>query len=107
MVKRISILVIILGLVMLYISGISSHEDNNVELDIRIGKMLYITISETDKSYKVLDSTDSYFDLWSTEEKDKLRKYMLEKSINFKPGSYKINQCTTFEEALKIFKFEN
>ena len=69
-----------------------------------IGKTLYVKI---DSNGCDGDEIRKGFELWPKPEKYKLADYLERNNLRIKQGEYKINQTTTFEEAVKIFKFES
>lgn len=70
-----------------------------------IGKNLYMIIDQgqvADHNY--LSSGTAA--LWKKTEREKMAQYMKDNSLKLVAGKYVINQTTTYEEALRIFKFE-
>ncbi|MHB9096051.1 MAG: hypothetical protein ACYC21_15410, partial [Eubacteriales bacterium] len=71
--------------------------------DRGIGKTLYVLVESDNYGSK---SVKDDLTLWSFKEKEKLASYLEDNHLKIKKGKYIINQATTFEEALEIFKFD-
>lgn len=70
------------------------------------GKEIIITVSDEDISdYRFIESS-SVLDLWNEDEKEKLINFMKRNNLKLKSGEYKLNQATTFEKSLEIFRFQ-
>ncbi len=70
---------------------------------IMIGKSLYINIDENE----ICDGNEIMkIELWDKKARSNLSEHMKQNELKLKHGEYKINQATTYEEALKIFEFE-
>lgn len=80
--------------------------DNNIfgEDLVGLGKSLYLDFKNGDiNDYTVIDEIE----LWDETERNKLVNYMKDNNLRIVPGKYVINQGTSFEGALKKFKFES
>lgn len=70
-----------------------------------VGKNPYIVIDQGQiADYNYLSSGTAA--LWKRAEREKMSQYMKDNNFKLVAGKYVINQTTTYEEALKIFKFE-
>lgn len=73
---------------------------------VSIGKTLEVSISKDNvRDYSFVENNIE-LSKWNENEKRKFIKYMKENNLILEPGSYKINQGTTYEKAKEIFKFE-
>lgn len=73
---------------------------------VNLGKTLEISISkDVTRDYTFIENNIELAK-WNDKEKTKFINYMKENTLLLKPGSYKINQGTTFEKAKDIFIFE-
>jgi len=73
---------------------------------VTLGKTLEVSISkDAVRDYSFVEN-DIEFSKWNENEKSKFIKYMKENNLVLEPGSYKINQGTTYEKAKETFKFE-
>lgn len=71
--------------------------------DKGIGKNIQITVDSNSYDSKRVRKE---INLWPNSEKEKFVQYLEKNNLRIKEGMYTINQATTFEEAIKIFKFE-
>lgn len=73
---------------------------------VSIGKTLEVSINKDNvRDYSFVENNIE-LSKWNENEKRKFIKYMKENNLILEPGSYKINQGTTYEKAKEIFKFE-
>lgn len=103
----ISIIVFIFGIAIIYL--FYSVNELGKAFDkagvIGIGKEITIYVGEGDiGDYKFVQESNQ-FELWNDNEKKQLINYMENNNLVLKPGKYKINQATKFENSLEKFRF--
>lgn len=99
--KKIILVVILLGLITLSIKAVSYQVQT---LKDQIGKPLEYQIKPNE--IVDADSVNERFYLWSEPERKKMEKYLRDNKLKIKPGTYVINQYTPFKKAIRVFKFE-
>ncbi|MCL2152619.1 MAG: hypothetical protein FWH57_06635 [Oscillospiraceae bacterium] len=101
----ISAVVIVLMLIIVLIVSIGKNPLMDSD-NTGIGKDLYIKVEEDQiADYSFL--FEEPLSLWKKSEQKKMVEYMKENGLVFSEGEYLINQTTTFEEALEIFRFKS
>lgn len=109
--KAIIIVITVVALIAVF-AGISFYRSvKTFEASLKngIGKNIYITIHQNEiVDYKTLLKSQEKkynFDLWSQKEREKLVEFMKSNNYIIEPGSYVINQASSFENAKNIFRF--
>jgi predicted histidine transporter YuiF (NhaC family) len=75
---------------------------NQVQMSKKLyNRPVHIMITDTSCDFKKVEALR-----WIEEEKMKMVAYMKDKKLRLRHGEYQFKFLTTFEEALKIFKFE-
>jgi hypothetical protein len=90
--------------ILIIISTLFIVEAVNFIANFKFGKSITLVVSQGEiMDYNSIET----YTKWFTEERIKMVEYMKENNYKLIEGTYEFNQATTFEEALKIFKFEN
>ncbi len=102
----IGVAVILIGITITTIT-ISSNNKFNKNLKSQgltgIGKEF--TVETTQNSDYTVFEDGKEFDVWVAKERNKMIKYMKEKNLKLKAGTYTINSAHTFEKVLEILNW--